>query len=283
MARPYPSTTRATNADRTAVLTLLDAAFADGQLDVEEHDLRTDLVADARTLGDLESLTSDLQDATPPRPTTSLRDADVRTDPAVRRQRFLAGTLAAAVAAGVAAFWFVGRDDADAAPVAAPTATADLDALPARVIPTPDLRTAEGLTQFIGDYRATFGDTVVDVLYVYDDDASVYRALPREANRQARYSYRYGFTPYGDVETRPIDTPTVDLATIDLTALTRVLDETPALVNVPDGDITVISVEDVGYERGAAIDVHVRNEFDESGWLRLTPAGDVLDTYPFGG
>ncbi len=283
MARPYPSTTRATDADRAAVLTLLDSDFADGQLDVEVHDLRTDLVADARTLGDLESLTSDLQDATPPRPTTSLPDAGVRTEPAIRAQRFLAGTLAAAVVAGVAAFWFVARDDADAAPVAAPTATADLDALPARVIPTPDLRTAEGLAQFIGDYRATFGDTVVDVLYVYDDDASVYRALPREANRQARYNYRYGFTPYGDVETRKIDTPTVDLATIDLTAVTRVLEEAPALVNVPDGEITVISVEDVGYDRGPAIDVHVGNEYDESGWLRLTPAGGVLETYPFGG
>ncbi|MFF0816741.1 DUF1707 domain-containing protein [Rhodococcus sp. NPDC003318] len=282
MARPYPSSTRATNADRAAVLTLLEAAYADGQLDVAEHDLRADLLADARTLGDLEALVEDLQDAEPPRPTTSIPGSPAPVDPAARARRFLAGTAGAALVAAIAAFWFVGRDDdVPASPAPAAAVAGALDALPPRVIPTPVLSTAEGFAQFVDDYRAEFGDTVVDELYLHDVHASVTRALPREPNRQIDYSYRYGFEPSGDPMTRRIDTPTVDLADVDQAGLARVLAEAPALLNVPGGTISYFSVEPDG-RYGPAISVYVGNDFSESGYLTASLAGEVQRAYPFG-
>ena len=282
MARPYPSTTRATDADRTAVLTLLDAAFADGQLDVEEHDLRTDLVADARTLGDLESLTSDLQDATPPRPTTSVPTSSAPPDPATRARRFLAGTLVAAVVAAIAAFWFFGREE-EAPAVATPAAAVeDVTALPPRVVATPDLRTGEGFAHFVEDYRAKFGDTVVDDVTIYDQFAMITRAMPQQPNREIEYSYRYGFTPAYDPTTRSLDTPTVDLAAVDQVGLARVLAEAPSMLNVPGGEISHISVDPPDRYGPASIRVFMSNEFSESGHLEASLAGEVLRTSPYG-
>ncbi|MFD4467733.1 DUF1707 domain-containing protein [Rhodococcus sp. NPDC058505] len=284
MARPYPPSTRATDADRAAVLALLDAGYADGQLDAAEHRMRAELLTDGRTLGDLDSLVEDLQDAAPPRPTTSLPPAGATPDPAARPRRFrtaAAAAAAAAVVAGIAAFWFASRGDAPALP-AAPGATAvDLAALPPRVIATPDLRTAAGFAQFVDDYRAAFGDTVVDELTLFEQHGSVTLALPREPNRVLSYSYRYGFEPDRDPSTRGVDTPTVDLADVDRAGLDRILAEAPTLLNVPGGTISHLSVEPDA-DAGPLISVYVGNEFDESGHLTATLAGEVHRAYPFG-
>ncbi|MFD1812462.1 DUF1707 SHOCT-like domain-containing protein [Rhodococcus gannanensis] len=283
MARPYPPSTRATDTDRSAVLALLDAAFTDGQFDAAEHDLRADLLADARTLGDLAALVEDLQDATPPRPTTSVRASSGPAGPATRARRFLVGTLVAAAAAAIAAFWFVGREEppAVAAPAEATTAP-DVAALPARVVATPDLRTAEGFAQFVEDYRAKFGDTVVDDLTIWDEYAMFTRAMPQQPNREVEYSYRYGFAPRYDPTTRSLDTPTVDLAAVDQTALARLLAEAVPMLNVPGGEITHISVDPPGRYGPASVRIFVGNDFSESGNLEASLAGEILDVSPYG-
>lgn len=283
MARPYPPSTRATDTDRAAVLALLDAAFTGGQLDAAEHDLRADLLADARTLGDLEALVEDLQDATPPRPATSVPDTSTHTDPATRARRFLAGTLVAAVAAALAAYWLVDRDDTtEAAAAPAVEKVTDVTAMPPRVIATPDLRTAEGIAQFVEDYRAAFGDTLVDDLTIYDEYAMFTRAMPLQPNREIEYSYRYGFAPSDDPATRSLDTPTVDLADIDMAALARLLAEAPPMLNVPDGEISHISVAPADRSGPATIRIVMTNDFSESGSLVATLGGEVRRTWPFG-
>jgi hypothetical protein len=56
---------RASDADREVVRGLLSEAFADGRLDREEFDERTDQVLRARTLGDLPPIVRDLVPMTP--------------------------------------------------------------------------------------------------------------------------------------------------------------------------------------------------------------------------
>ncbi|MFG3255271.1 DUF1707 domain-containing protein [Streptomyces sp. NPDC048172] len=60
---PAPATTRASDADRNLVLTILDTALANGRLNQEEHDSRSSAALAARTLGDLASVTYDLPEA----------------------------------------------------------------------------------------------------------------------------------------------------------------------------------------------------------------------------
>ncbi|MEO9323690.1 DUF1707 domain-containing protein [Nocardioides sp. C4-1] len=65
---------RASDADRERITGVLASAFADGRLEREELDERTDAVASARTLGDLPPLVADLVPlrSAPARPTKSL-------------------------------------------------------------------------------------------------------------------------------------------------------------------------------------------------------------------
>jgi hypothetical protein len=53
--------TRATDADRHNACQLLDSALAEGQLSMEEHRQRVIAATNAVTLGELQSLASDLQ------------------------------------------------------------------------------------------------------------------------------------------------------------------------------------------------------------------------------
>lgn len=52
---------RATDLDRSAVAALLDRAYAEGQLDTREHDVRVSAATSAKTRGDLLDLIDDLQ------------------------------------------------------------------------------------------------------------------------------------------------------------------------------------------------------------------------------
>ena len=62
---PGSADLRAADKDREVVRQLLAEAFADGRLDREEFDERSDQVTHARTLGDLPPLVSDLVPITP--------------------------------------------------------------------------------------------------------------------------------------------------------------------------------------------------------------------------
>lgn len=62
-SRPGPRDLRASDADRELVITLLGDAAADGRLTLAEHAQRTEQALNARTLGDLAVLTTDLTPA----------------------------------------------------------------------------------------------------------------------------------------------------------------------------------------------------------------------------
>jgi hypothetical protein len=66
---PQQPTTRASDADRDRVLQVLATATSDGRLSVEEHHERMTQTLHARTIGELEVITSDLSAAATPAPT----------------------------------------------------------------------------------------------------------------------------------------------------------------------------------------------------------------------
>jgi Domain of unknown function (DUF1707)/Cell wall-active antibiotics response 4TMS YvqF len=59
-SRPGPQDLRASDADRDLVISLLSEAAGDGRLTLAEHAERSERALEARTLGELASLTSDL-------------------------------------------------------------------------------------------------------------------------------------------------------------------------------------------------------------------------------
>jgi len=67
VGRPF-DTTRASDADRDRVLTLLSTATADGRLTVDEHSDLMSKTLHARTIGELAVITEDLEPLTQPAP-----------------------------------------------------------------------------------------------------------------------------------------------------------------------------------------------------------------------
>jgi hypothetical protein len=289
----YPHHTRARDADRATTVELLDGARRDGQLTEEEHETLTELAAAATTLGDLAGLVDDLQrpnDATPlPQPPHSNR-----------RRWYLVAVAATAACAAVAAFTLTSRgpepEPRPVEQVAAPPPVAvpapEPDAVRPVVVATPDLLTGEGLTLFLERYRAKFGDLQVDDLTLYDSYALFSRAVPGQPNRGIKYDYRGGFEQESAVTGRKADKPANDLAGLNLAALSDVLVSAVATLRIPEGAVTHIGfeVDESGtYGRygiakgGPYIEIFASNEFNEGGHLLLTPAGEVLRSWPFEG
>ncbi|WP_063051922.1 DUF1707 SHOCT-like domain-containing protein [Nocardia arthritidis] len=273
----YPDHTRARDADRATTRDLLDSARADGQLSEEEHDTLTELAAEARTLGDLKDLVSDLQrsrDTAPaPRPPRSRR-----------RQWYVGAVTVAAVLAACAGYLAVARE-AEPRPAAQALPVLDQGAVQPLVIPTPSPHTTEGIATFLRNYQRKFGDLQVDELYMHEDYATLVRAVPGQQNRKVAYDYRGGFAQSGKIETRKADTPSVDLGTLNADAIGRALADAATITRVPGGAVSHFMVSAKG-DRGSVeptITVHVNNPVRENGYFTLTPAGEIRLVRPFEG
>ncbi len=68
---PAHAVLRAGDADRVLTANLLTEAYAEGRIDLAEHDERAELAQSARLLGDLVPLLDDLVPVLPPSPSTS--------------------------------------------------------------------------------------------------------------------------------------------------------------------------------------------------------------------
>lgn len=115
------SSTRASDIDRADACAILDNAYADGELDAEEHQQRCSSAMSAKTIGQLFSLISDLQ--TPPPELTQQPTTAVTVNPNRKRIRWgiVLGSIVAAVAIPVLVdAWNSGSSPSPIAPGPAP-------------------------------------------------------------------------------------------------------------------------------------------------------------------
>ncbi|MDM7490936.1 DUF1707 domain-containing protein [Rhodococcus sp. CSLK01-03] len=266
IGRHSPST-RARDADRAAVRARLDAAYADGQLTGAEHEARDARADAAGTLGELDELVADLQ-----------ASSDVAAPARVRGWRpgvFAGVVVGLAVAAGVATFSWVRADP----PSAPQEAAFDPAALRPVVVPTPSLVTRAGLEQYLADHLATFGDTLVDEVDFFEQHARVTRSVPGSPDRLVSYTYRGGFDADDVPRTRAVDTAVVDLATLDVDEIAGYIAGAPQSVGVPDGTVGHISVG-ISYDQ-PSVRIFVSNTARETGYLEVTPQGELIELHRF--
>jgi len=268
---------RARDTDRNAAVAALDNAYADGQLGYEEHSSRVSAARGAKTLHDLHALTSDLQ-------LTVGMPAPDPVHPATGRARpwVLIGVVAAAVAAGALLYVLSRGNDQPAASTSEHTSVSVPTNLPTDVSPivAPPvvLDTADGLRSFIDQYRDRFGETTSVRVLIYPQDryASVRRYV--DERRTQDFSYRAGFEPSG-TPSGSDGAAQVDLAALNVDALVALMSNAPATVAVQDGTVSHVVLEHDG--TAPSVSIYVRNEYDESGFLEVNFAGDVLRVYPF--
>ncbi|MBC7301668.1 MAG: DUF1707 domain-containing protein [Nocardia sp.] len=267
----YPAHTRARSSDRAATVTALDAARADGQLDADEHAAMVELATEATTLGDLSTLVAELHH----RPVAPAK-------PRARLDRTRLVVIALATITALTGFVWTVRDD-DPPPAPSEIATVDYDVAPPIVLPTPVLTTVAGFLQFRDDYRARFGDTLVDEAILHDNHAYAVRRSPDSAKMTTDYAYRAGFARQGAPAARARDAVDIDLAQVNTEALGATLANAAATVRVPDGVITHVMIANNTPVEAPAITVFVRNELAQSGYVVLALSGDVLKTYLYEG
>lgn len=242
---------RVRDADRVDACALLDTARDDGQLTADEHTGRTAAALRAKTFGDLDALVGDLQI-----PRNLVRSAVVNPHRRQRSRRWIPAIAAVVAAAAVGAL--IGATTTDR-----PGSGSDL----------PDLTTAQGVESFLADYRAHFGDLMVDELSLHPTHASFER---RAEGATERFTYRGEFDGSSVTDRDPRVQP-FDLAAIDLPLLARYLAGAPQSVGAPESTITHLAIERSTElsDDGPIVAIYTKGS-GSGGYLQITPAGEVL-------
>ncbi|OLT16500.1 hypothetical protein BJF78_13785 [Pseudonocardia sp. CNS-139] len=264
--------TRARDLDRSELCAALDAAYADGQLDGEEHRVRTAAAMAAKTLGELHALASDLQ-LQQPMP-------ELRERPPVR-PRSTVGVVVVVALVLVGAAFGIGRLTAPAPePAVAGTAPAGGGDVAPVVVGPVALHTPEGLRTFLDAVRTQLGTTRVGDATIYPDYAVVEMPAPGAPARAQSYYYKGGFDDPTSAGGRDPDEPLVDLALIDVTAILGLFAGAPETLHVEDPTSRYILVRDTG--GGPQVSIYMTNsDYGESGYLSARPDGTVISVHPY--
>jgi hypothetical protein len=228
--------TRAKDSDRNNTCQILDSALADGQLSMEEHRTRVALATGAETLGDLQSLISDLQTSNAP-----VQLPDLKRRPKVPSgssgwgmRAAVAGVL---VVLGIAIGWgLYGNTPSPLNFTSDPGAKSDgID--PVVLTPPKQLHSLGGLTGLIGQMKKKFGDTMGYRLVVYPEYASLTRPDPNEDRRELNYTYRGGWDD-PTASSKSSNATEIDLGKFDIKTIVGVMRGAPETLGMKPADVT---------------------------------------------
>lgn len=279
------SGTRAKDSDRAEICQILDTALADGQLSMTEHGERVKSATAATTLGQLQDLVADLQNAkTPAVPMiTKVVNRQVAQPVNWGIRLAVAGVL---VVVGIAIGW--GLFGGSSSPLGAST---DPGAKPdgiAPVVLTPprQLHSLGGLTGLLEQMRDRFGDTTGYRLTVYPEYAVLSRPDPNEDRRELNYTYRGGWDDPSS-SSKGSNARVVDLGRFDVKTVVGVLRGAPETLGIKPEDVTstYLTVDPTGDPSTpdeVSISVYVSSDFG-GGHIELAPDGRVKRiSYPSG-
>src|SRR5690349_16536140 len=204
---------------------------------MEEHRTRVALATTAETLGDLQSLLSDLQMANAPVQMAELKKPSPfkagGPGAGIGLRLAVAGVL---VVLGIAIGWgLYGNTTSPLSFTSDPGAKSD--GIPAKVLTPPkQLHSLGGLTGLLEQMKQKFGDTSGYRLIIYPDYASLYRPDPNDDRRQLSYTYRGG---WGDPSTSAKDDTDrlIDLGKFDVKQIVAVLRGAPETLCMKQADV----------------------------------------------
>ena len=228
--------TRAKDSDRNDTCQVLDTALAEGQLSMEEHRLRVSSATNASTLGELQSLVSDLQTTNAPVQLPQLKS------PARPRTGWGIGLamLAVAVLLGMGIGWgLYGNTSSPFSFQTDPGAKPD-GVAPVVLTPPRQLHSLGGLTGLFEQMRKRFGDTKGYSLTIYPDYASLDREDPNEPRRVLDYVYRGGWGDSTSDSAKDADDVLVDLAAFDIPKIVGILRGAPETLGIDPKDVDTI-------------------------------------------
>jgi hypothetical protein len=276
--------TRAKDSDRNDTCQVLDSALAEGQLSMEEHRQRVASATTAATLGELQSLVSDLQNANAPVQSPS----KLWAQPTLKsRLRLPVGagwglriaTAGVLVLFGVGIGW--GLYGNTASPLSFETDPgAKSDGIPAKVLTPPrQLQSLGGLKGLFEQMRQKFGDTTGFAMNIRPDRATLYRPDGDDPRRKLMFDYRGGWGDPYSTSTVDSDDRVIDLSKFNVEQTIAILRGAPESLGIKRKDIsdTWIDIEpskDPVTPDAVNIRLYVSSEFG-SGFIDLAPDGAI--------
>lgn len=266
---------RARDIDRAQTCSLLDAAYGDGQLRVDDYEARTAAAMHAQTLGDLWALTEDLQ--VPDHLRESPEPAADEAGQSHRRGLVLAAVVGAAVVCGVVVYLL----SSSAAGGDGTGASGSTAAQPAAGEPDPgvggpiDTHTADGIREFVRRFELKFHGTTADHVDLYRDDAIVVTAIPRQPGNSQRWMFTGGFEPWTPPGLRDPDQQTVDLAQLDADRIGALIDAAPRTVLLPSGRVDRVAIRT--YDGQSRVTVYVVDSDSSKGNVTATLGGEDVE------
>ncbi len=234
---------RARDIDRSLTCTALDRAYAEGQLDFDEHRTRVASAMRAKTLGQLRALTGDLQSDDPlPEPRPRLPQV-----PRLRSGAWLAIAIVGAVVlvnAGIAG-WLWARESRS-------------------------LLTNSALHAMVEDLQAKFGDTRFDEVSIFEEHAVLERSMAGSPDRSVSYTYRRsllgGRINEWTRDKRAPGQPVFDLREVDIDRVLVLLEDAPRLLKVDSPDNRHVRLGSTT-SKPQQVSIYLSNEYRESGSL----------------
>ncbi|OBK25581.1 DUF1707 domain-containing protein [Mycobacterium asiaticum] len=270
-------TTRAKDSDRQRACRILDSAFNDGELSMEEHRERVGMATNAVTLDDLQLLVDDLQSAeiAPP-----VQNPVVKQEKKSTGRGLVVAAFGVTALLGIAIGWgLYGNTTSPLDFTSDPGAKSD--GIAAVVLTPPkQLHSLGGLTGLLEQTRKRFGDTMGYRLLVYPEYASIDRKDPTDERRVLDYTYRGGWgDPSSTAKNSSTDTALVDLGKFDVKAVVGILRGAPETVGIKPQDVksTYLIVEpakDPTTPGALTLTIYVSGDYG-SGSIELAGDGTV--------
>ena len=142
--------------------------------------------------------------------------------------------------------------------------------------------TAAGMRSFLATYRQRFGTSKVVDLTFYEEYVIVNAPVPGKA-RQEGWLYREGtWRGFGGISATFPGAGMVDTNRLNIAALTRNIARARRTLNVEKPAQAYVVIRFIAQvDEVPSVDIHVSNEFRESGYLATTLDGRVERAFPY--
>jgi hypothetical protein len=255
------ATTRAKDSDRQDACKILDGAFDDGQLSMEEHRQRISTATNAVTLGDLHALMGDLQTDSAAVQLQSV------TPPKSRGLGLVAGAFVVSVLLGIGIGWGVYGNTASPLNFTSDPGAKPDGVAPVVLTPPTQLHSVGGLTGLLEQARKRFGDVLGYRLLIYPTYAVLDRPDPTDDRRVLAYDYRGGWDdPSNSAKSAADGRVAVDLSKFDVTKTIGIMRGAPETLRMKPSDVktTYLIVEpatDPTTPGALSLSLHVSSDY----------------------
>ena len=285
---------RAKDADRDRCIELIEAAYVDGQIGDADRELRVGRALSAETLDELQTLTRDLQPPAGLGAPATAPGAGSAPAPAPSLVPRLVGGAFALFFVGVALFigviavtMFVALDgdsssDSGTAFESIP-ADPDVSVDEQEQVVAPSFAMTPGQVRaFLDAYEDQFGTLDVLEAGFYPERVGVEVPVRGSRPRMERWSWTGEWRQ--DTEASAVTGPggTIDLGTVDVRRLFANIDKARKTLRVQRGQLTHVLVNR-WFDDQPSVNIYIANQFNEGGYLKTTPSGDVVRAFPYEG